>query len=76
MTTAALQNVWNGLLANNLTAANKRWLAERLLEDVQGAKMSPYTQEELEQMAENGRQQIASGMSYTTDQVIEMCERA
>ena len=34
MTTAALQNVWNGLLANNLTAANKGWLAERLLEDV------------------------------------------
>ena len=76
MSTAALQNIWNGLRAQNLTVANKRWLADKLLEDVQDANLAPHTITELVQMAETGRQQIATGNSFTTEQVLNMCEKA
>jgi hypothetical protein len=79
MSTAALQDVYEGIMAYNLSAANKRWLAERLWEqaDVEAADhVEPYTKAELATMVENGRKQIAEGRSYTSDQVLQMCENA
>ena len=79
MSTSALQDVYEGIMAYNLSAANKRWLAERLWEqaDVEAADhVEPYTKAELATMAENGRKQIAEGRSYTSDQVLQMCENA
>lgn len=39
-------------------------------------QVEPYTVAELVTMAEKGRKQIAKGHSYTSEQVLEMCERA
>lgn len=79
MSTVALQNLWKTILGYNLSTANKRWLAEHLIAQVEAEtkeKVEPYTMEELVTMAENGRKQIANGHSYTSEQVLEMCERA
>lgn len=79
MSTAALQNVWNTILGYNLSTENKRWLAEHLIEQVEAETQSqatPYTVEELLTMAEEGRKQIARGHSYTSEQVLKMCEKA
>lgn len=35
--------------------------------------MQPYTKEELLQMAETGRKQIADGYYYTTEELISAC---
>jgi len=79
MSTIALQNLWDTILGYNLTTANKRWLAEHLIEQVEqemAEQVEPYTVAELVTMAEKGREQIANGHSYTSEQVLEMCERA
>ncbi|MBQ4508414.1 MAG: hypothetical protein II970_05925 [Paludibacteraceae bacterium] len=69
-----LQDVWNGLLAYNLTTDNKRWLAEQLWNDAESEDMAkPYTRAELAEIAEAGRRQIAEGLSYTTEEVLRMC---
>ena len=74
MNTATLQDVWRGLLAYNLTTDNKRWLAEQLWSDVQSEESTrPYTRQELIEMAETGRRQIAEGRSYSTEEVLRMC---
>ena len=77
MSTIALQNLWDTIAGYNLSTANKRWLAEHLIEQVEAEEQAePYTVAELVTMAENGRKQIAKGQSYTSEQVLEMCERA
>ena len=79
MSTVALQYLWETILGYNLSTANKRWLAEHLIAQVEAEtkeQVEPYTMEELVTMAENGRKQIANGHSYTSEQVLEMCERA
>ena len=77
MSTAALQNVWNGLLAFNLTAANKRWLAERLLEDARVDEVSPapYTVEELQARIDLSEQQSANGQYKPVEEVLDRLER-
>ena len=53
MSVTALQNVWEGLLAYNLSTANKRWLAERLWEQAESEEsdvLEPYTTEEINSM--------------------------
>ena len=77
MSTAALQNVWNTILGYELTIDNKRWLAEHLWQDANNeavVQTPSYTVQELQQMAETGRQQIAVGESFTADEVLLMCE--
>lgn len=79
MSPTALQNVWSTLLGFNLTTDNKRWLAEHLIEQVQAEtkeRVEPYTIAELVTMAEAGRQQIANGQCYSSEQVLQMCENA
>ena len=79
MSTVALQNLWETILGYNLSTANKRWLAEHLIAQVEAEtkeQVEPYTVAELVTMAEKGRKQIAKGHSYTSEQVLEMCERA
>ena len=77
MSTAALQNVWNGLLAFNLTAANKRWLAERLLEEARADEEStvPYTVEELQARIDLSEQQSANGQYKPVEEVLDQLER-
>lgn len=79
MSPTALQNVWSTLLGFNLTTDNKRWLAEHLIEQVQAEtieQVEPYTVAELVTMAETGRQQIANGQCYSSEEVLLMCENA
>lgn len=79
MSNAALQNVWQTILSLDLTAANKRWLAEHLLEQAESESkvaLEPYTMAEIEMMAENGRRQIAAGQYFSSEQVLQMCEEA
>ncbi|MBO7456092.1 MAG: hypothetical protein J6T76_06815 [Paludibacteraceae bacterium] len=79
MSNAALQNVWQTILSFDLTAANKRWLAEHLLEQAESESkvaLEPYTMAEIEMMAENGRRQIAAGQYFSSEQVLQMCEEA
>ena len=47
MSTTALQNVWQMLLKYDLSAANKRWLADHLYEQARKEEALPYTIEEL-----------------------------
>ena len=49
MSTVALQNLWETILGYNLSTANKRWLAEHLIEQVEAEtkeQVEPYTMEE------------------------------
>ena len=64
MSAAALQNVWEGLLAYNLSTANKRWLAERLWEQVESeesATLDPYTTDEINAMIAESEADFAAG---------------
>ena len=58
-----------------LTPNNQKWLGEHLIEHAKQEEISmqPYTKEELLQMAETGRKQIADGYYYTTEEVISAC---
>ena len=64
MSVTALQNVWEGLLAYNLSTANKRWLAERLWEQAESEEsdaLEPYTTEEINAMITESEADFASG---------------
>lgn len=64
MSVTALQNVWEGLLAYNLSTANKRWLAERLWEQAESEEsdaLEPYTTEEINTMITESEADFASG---------------
>ncbi len=74
MSTATLNNLLEYLYAT-LTPNNQKWLGEHLIEHakLEEDPMRPYTKEELLQMAETGRKQIADGFCYTTEEVISAC---
>ncbi len=74
MSTATLNNLLEYLYAT-LTPNNMKWLGEHLIEHAEKVEdpMRPYTKEELLQMAETGRKQIANGYYYTTEEVISAC---
>ena len=74
MSTATLTNLLE-FLYGILTPSNQKWLGEHLIEHAEQEEdsMRPYTKEELLQMAENGRKQIADGYYYTTEEVISAC---
>ena len=75
MSTAALQNVWEGIVAHNLTTANKRWLAERLWEEVQletKEQVEPYTMEELNARIDRAEADIAAGRVHSRKEMSQM----
>ena len=72
MSTTALQTVWNGLLAYNLTTSNKRWLAEHLwqqVEDEEATAVQPYTMAEIDAILAESEADFAAGRYKTNDQV-------
>lgn len=76
MSTAILTNLLE-YLRGTLTPNNMQWLGEHLIEYAkEESQLQPYTVEELLQMAETGRQQIAEGKYYTTEEVFQFCEEA
>ena len=74
MSTATLTNLLE-FLYGILTPSNQKWLGEHLIEHAESIEdpLRPYTMEELLQMAETGRKQIADGYYYTTEEVISAC---
>jgi len=71
MSIVALQNIWEGLLAYNLTAANKRWLAERLLNEVEAEEagtLQPYTMAEIEAMIAESEEDLRAGRFLSSDE--------
>ena len=74
MSTATLTNLLE-FLYGILTPSNQKWLGEHLIEHAEQEEdpKRPYTKEELLQMAETGRKQIADGYYYTTEEVISAC---
>ncbi|MBQ4394772.1 MAG: hypothetical protein IJP45_06505 [Paludibacteraceae bacterium] len=71
MSTAALQQVWDTILGYNLTTANKRWLAEHLIEQVETetkAQMKPYTMTELNAMIDESEADFAAGRVYSMEE--------
>ena len=72
-----MNNLWNYIAGLNLSSRNQTWLGERLMEAAKHTreqeKLKPYTREELLERAERGRQQIAEGRSYSTEEVLEFC---
>jgi len=61
MSTTALQNVWQMLLNYDLSAANKRWLADHLYEQAQKEEAQPYTIEELGARIDRAEADVAAG---------------
>ena len=77
MSTAALQSVWEGIMAYNLTPANKRWLAQRLWEeagDHSSSKVESYTLAELRARIEASEASFAAGNFYTEEQAGKMMQ--
>lgn len=62
MSTAALQSVWEGLMAYNLTPANKRWLADKLWKDADRS----YSYETWEDVPMSLRKQIEDSRAEIT----------
>ena len=78
MSTAALQNVWEGILAYDLSTANKRWLAEKLLEDARKddeQSIKPYTLEELHARIDESEAQSAMGQYKPAEDVLSHLEQ-
>ena len=74
MSTAALQNVWNTILGYNLSTANKRWLAEHLIAQVEketAEQVKPYTAKEIDAMMDESEADIAAGRFYTQEEACQ-----
>ena len=75
MTAEVLQNVWNGILAYDLTADNKRWLAERLWQQAdidEYGHIKPYTMAELNARIDKAETDIAYGRFHSRDEISQM----
>jgi len=71
MSTVALQNLWDTILGYNLSTANKRWLAEHLIEQVEketAEQVEPYTMAEINAMIDESEADIATGRFYSMDE--------
>lgn len=71
MSTAALQDVWNTLLGFNLSTANKRWLAEHLIAQVEietAEQVKPYTKAEINARIDRAEADIAAGRVYSMEE--------
>jgi len=71
MTTAALQNVWQTILGYDLSASNKRWLADQLnaLADKEEENLRPYTMEEIDERINMAEEQVASGQLIDSEDI-------
>lgn len=76
MSTTTLNGLLEYLQAT-LTPNNMQWLGEHLIEyahkNQDNAKSTPYTIEELYNMAETGRKQIARGKCILTEDLLQKC---
>ena len=74
--TLSLESILDML--QSLSADNKRWLAERLIESTHDTKeeerLTPYTMEELHARIERSRANIKAGRIHTTEEVRRMIE--
>ena len=71
MSTATLQNVWDTLVGYNLSTANKRWLAERLIAQVEletAEQVEPYTMDEINARLDSAEADIAAGRVYSMEE--------
>lgn len=72
MSTTTLQSVWKMLLSYDLTAANKRWLAEHLYEQaLEEEKTQPYTLQELNARIDQAETDIAAGRTLSREEASE-----
>lgn len=66
MSTAALLNVYEDIRSYNLSAANMRWLAARLIEAADSkAPLQPYTIDEIYARIAQSEEDIAKGRVHT-----------
>ena len=71
MSTVALQNLWETILGYNLSTANKRWLAEHLIAQVEAEtkeQVEPYTIAEIDAMIDESEADFAAGRFYSMDE--------
>ncbi len=71
MSTTALQSVWQMLLGYDLSAANKRWLADHLYEEARKEEAQPYTIEELNARIDCAEADIAAGRTISRAEASE-----
>ena len=73
MNVAGLQNVWQTIMGFNLTADNKRWLADHLYEQAMHEEaLQPYTMEEIDARLDMAEEDVAAGRVYNSDEVSDM----
>ena len=71
MSTVALQYLWETILGYNLSTANKRWLAEHLIAQVEAEtkeQVEPYTMAEIDAMIDESEADFAAGRFYSMDE--------
>ena len=71
MSTVALQNLWETILGYNLSTANKRWLAEHLIAQVEAETkehVEPYTMAEIDAMIDESEADFAAGRFYSMEE--------
>ena len=71
MSTVALQNLLETILGYNLSTANKRWLAEHLIAQVEAEtkeQVEPYTMAEIDAMIDESEADFAAGRFYSMDE--------
>lgn len=71
MSTGALQNLLETILGYNLSTANKRWLAEHLIAQVEAEtkeQVEPYTIAEIDAMIDESEADFAAGRFYSMDE--------
>ena len=74
MSTVALQNLWDTILGYNLSTANKRWLAEHLIEQVEAEtkeQVEPYTMVEINAMIDESEADFAADRFYSMEEARE-----
>ena len=72
--TTMAQETLNGLLTYLLGALsydNRRWLAEHLVEPQVEEKVVPYTWEKINQRLDESEREIAAGICYTNEEVMD-----
>ena len=75
MNVAGLQNVWQTIMGFNLTAANKRWLADHLYEQAMREEaLLPYTMEEIDARLDMAEEDVAAGRVYSKAEVSDMMD--
>ncbi len=75
MSTVALQNLWETILGYNLSTANKRWLAEHLIEQVEqetAEQVEPYTMAEIDERIDRAEADIAAGRVHSRAEMSKM----